>query len=258
MIVSEIAWGRRRMSEGSGDAAGARVVVTGEHPLAIALARGLDARGASVVVVAPGTNAEWPTGSTVACDFRSEDAVAAAIDDAEQRLGGIDQVLHAWVAPGLLDESSFMDVAPDQWIADCEGSLEGAWWLARHLSAPLRRAGGGSVVFVVPSVALAGAAGFSMLATVAEGLRVLAKGCGRQWAQHGITVNTIATAPHHWVSPSVGETLTRAISLSKPAFGTAGDVEDDLAPLVAALADPSSHFLTAGTLVADGGLWMGL
>jgi NAD(P)-dependent dehydrogenase (short-subunit alcohol dehydrogenase family) len=122
----------------------------------------------------------------------------------------------------------------------------------------MRAAGGSSVVVLVPSIALAGAAGYAMLATVAEGLRVLAKGCGRQWAQHGITANTVATAPHHWVSDEAGQQLAKAISLSVPAFRGTGDAADDLAPLVAALASPDAHFLTAGTLVADGGVWMGL
>jgi hypothetical protein len=46
--------------------------------------------------------------------------------------------------------------------------------------------------------------------------------------------------------------------LSTPAFGSAGSVVDDVTPLVALLADPDAHFLTAATLVADGGTWVGL
>jgi 3-oxoacyl-[acyl-carrier protein] reductase len=248
-------------NERAGDEGGRRVLVTGGQPLAVALARGLGATGASVAIMAPDAPTP-PTDrsarATIACDFSSESATADAVAEAERALGGLDQVVHTWVAPRLLDERAFADVTLDEWVADCEGSLEGAWWLARHLRAPLQRAGGGSVVFLVPSVALAGAADYSLLATVAEGLRVLAKGCGRQWAKDGVTVNTIATAPHHWVSHDAGEALTKAISLSVPAFGGYGEIERDLAPLVDALADRSAHFLTAGTLVADGGVWMGL
>ena len=54
---------------------------------------------------------------------------------------------------------------------------------------------------------MAGAADFTMLAAVAEGIRVLAKACGRQWGVDGATVNTIAAAPHHWVDD---ETAGRA------------------------------------------------
>jgi NAD(P)-dependent dehydrogenase (short-subunit alcohol dehydrogenase family) len=238
--------------------AGRRVLVSGCHGLAVGVARGLVDSGAQVVVVADEQPDGWPVEATVRCAFDREAAVADAVEDAEQRLGGIDQVVHAWIHADLVAEQTFVDIAPERWISCCEGSLEGAWWLARHLAAPLQRSGGGTVVFLVPSISLAGAAGFAMLATVGEGLRVLAKGCGRQWAASGITVNTIATAPHHWVAPDVAAALTRAISLSNPAFGSPGDAAGDLAPLVAVLAAPEAHFLTAATLVADGGLWMGL
>jgi 3-oxoacyl-[acyl-carrier protein] reductase len=236
---------------------GRRVVVTGAHPLAAGLAAGLAARGDRVLIVAPEPPTGW-TGDSVACAFGSEDEVARAVDRAVETLGGLDQVVHAWVDAALLTETVFAELAPSAWLTACEGSLEGAWWLMRRLSAPLRVSGGGAVVFVIPSIALAGAAGFAMLATVTEGLRVLAKGCGRQWAAHAITVNTVATAPHHWVSAESGEQLSRAISLSTPAFGRTGDLAEDLAPLVSVLADDGAHFLTAATLVADGGVWMGL
>ena len=113
-------------------------------------------------------------------------------------------------------------------------------------------------MFLVPTVGMAGAAEFTMLAAVAEGVRVLAKGCGRQWGVDGVTVNTIAAAPHHWLDADAADALTRAISLSTPAFGGPGDAAEDLAPLIALLDDPDAHFLTANTLVADGGTWMGL
>ena len=233
---------------------GRRVVVTGAHPLASELAAGLRARGDEVVVIAP----EAMGSVGVGCAFGSEAEVKAAVAEAATRLGGIDQVVHAWLDPALLVERTFADVQPHEWIGSCEHSLEGAWWLARSVREPMRSAGGTAVVFVIPSISLAGAAGFAMLATVAEGLRVLAKGGGRQWAKDAITVNTIATAPHHWVSADAGEVLSKAISLSTPAFGGPGDIADDIAPLVSFLATGDAHFLTAGTLVADGGLWMGL
>ena len=240
-----------------------RTLVVGANSLAVGLADGLAARGDRVVALAPeASDLGAPDGTARAVamvsSFATEELVAEAVASAIEQLGGIDQVVYAWVDPNLLVERSFIDVSTDEWTASCEGTLERAWWLMRQLQSPLIAAGGGSVVVVVPSIALAGSAGFAMLATVAEGLRVMAKGCGRQWAKNAITVNTLATAPHHWVSREQGEVLSRAISLSTPAFGTSGVVIDDLAPVVAALAGTDLHFLTASTLVADGGLWMGL
>ena len=180
------------------------------------------------------------------------------MNKAADALGGLDQVVHAWVADGLVESRVFMEIDEPQWIRSCEASLEGAWWLTRRVIAPLRASGGGSIVYLVPSVGLSGAADYSMLATVAEGIRVLSKGVGRQWVKHGVTANTIATAPGLWVGAENEEALARAISLAVPAFGRAGDADGDLAPLVSVLAEPEAHFISAGTLVADGAVWMGL
>ena len=226
-----------------GPITGRSAVVTGTGRLADGLVGGLEELGVDALALE--------------CGFGSEADVAAAIAAADVRLHGIDQIVHAWLAPGVVTPHRFMDVDEDEWAAGCEQSLAAAWWLARASAEPLR-ASAGSLVFVVPTVGMAGAADFTMLAAVAEGVRVLAKGCGRQWGVDGVTVNTIATAPHHWLEPDTADALTRAISLSTPAFGTPGDAADDLAPLIALLDDPDAHFLTANTLVADGGTWMGL
>jgi len=222
---------------------GRSTVVTGTGPLADALIDGLDELGVAAL--------------PLDCDFASEADVHAAVVAADARLDGIDQIVHTWLVPEITSARRFVDIDEDAWAAGCEHSLSAAWWMARAAAEPLR-ASAGSLVFVVPTVGMAGAAEFTMLAAVAEGIRVLAKGCGRQWGVDGVTVNTVAAAPHHWVGADTGDTLTRAISLSSPAFGGAGDVANDLAPLIALLDDPDAHFLTAGTLVADGGTWMGL
>ena len=235
-----------------------RVLVTGQHPLALGVARWFVDAGARVVVLASSP----PNGSDdaphVTCSFADEHSVDQAVAEAAQTLGGVDQVVHAWVADGLIDSCAFMDIDEAKWVRTCEASLEGAWWLTRRVIAPLREAGGGSIVYLVPSVGLSGAANYSMLASVAEGIRVLAKGVGRQWVKHGVTANTIATAPGLWVGAENEDALARAISLAVPAFGRPGDATDDLAPLVSMLADPRSHFISAATLVADGAVWMGL
>jgi len=219
------------------------VVVTGDSPLADELLDGLDDLGIAAV--------------PLECTFESEESVREAMAAADARLHGIDQVVHTWLAPSLVTPHTFVDLTDDEWADGCERSLAAAWWLARASAAPLRSSSG-SLVFVVPTIGMAGAAEFTMLAAVAEGVRVLAKGCGRQWGVDGATVNTIAAAPHHWVDADAAAALTRGISLSTPAFGGPGSAAGDLAPLIALLDDPDAHFLTAATLVADGGTWVGL
>lgn len=217
-----------------------RTVVTGEGRVGAELAEALG----------DGT-------TTLACGFTSEAEVAAALDAAAAELGGIDLLVHAWFPEALLQPADFAAIDEATWVSACEGAMEGAWWLARHARAHLAPSRG-SLVLVVPTIGMAGGAGYAMLAAVAEGLRVLAKGCGRQWGAAGVTVNTVALAPHAFLPADAADALERAVSLSRPAMGGPGSLGDDVAPLLRLLAHDDAHFLTASTLVADGGLWMGL
>jgi NAD(P)-dependent dehydrogenase (short-subunit alcohol dehydrogenase family) len=241
-----------------------RIVVAGTSGPGAGIAAALAADGAQVAVLEPapterGSTAA-PDGSLhrVACDFASAASVAAGVTAAVDALGGIDQFVFAWYPEELTATTTFTEVSEELWAGVCEGTLDAAWWLVRALIGPLRASTGGSIVFVVPTVGLTGASGFVMLSVVAEGLRVLAKGCGRCWGEDGVAVNTLATSPALWVAADHGERLLREISLSVPAMGRVGDPGRDLAPVIELLGTDEAHFLTAGTLVTDGGLWMGL
>jgi NAD(P)-dependent dehydrogenase (short-subunit alcohol dehydrogenase family) len=222
---------------------GRRVVLTGASPAAAAIADALTASGGQVHRITDG--------------FGSEAAVGQALDGAKAALGGVDQVVHAWVPDSVMTAAPFMSLSEQEWADGCEAALCGAWWTARQ-AIPLLLESRGSLVFLIPTIGLSGAADYTMLASVAEGIRVLAKGCGRQLGTEGVTVNTIATAAHLWMPPDDATRVTGATTLSTPAFGRSGDPASDLAPLVALIGQPEAHFMTAGTVVADGGVWMGL
>lgn len=235
-----------------------RVVVTGDWPVSRAVASLFVSRDARVVVMCPKTETPWPNAVPVECGFGSEDEVASAVAEAERSLGGIDTAVHGWMAAGLTEPQDFETIDETAWRASCERSLEGAWWWSRQILRPLRATGSATMVYLVPSVGLTGAARFAMMSAVSEGIRVLAKGVGRQTGTQGITVHTIAASPQHWLPAAEDGSLHRAISLSVPALGGPGDPADDLAPLVAMLDSADGHFWTSGTLVADGGVWMAL
>jgi NAD(P)-dependent dehydrogenase (short-subunit alcohol dehydrogenase family) len=246
---------------GGGLAVGRRVIVAGTSGPGAGIAGALADAGARVAVLSPSSVADQTMADSVqwiATSFGSSKEVTVAVEVAVDALGGVDQFVYCWYPAGLTESATFAEVGADQWTTTCEGTLDAAWWLVRALVGPLKSSGGRSMVFVVPTVGMSGASGFVMLATVAEGLRVMAKGCGRCWGGDGITVNTVATSPTVWVDPQHQERLSREISLSVPAMGRAGDPGGDLAPLVELLGTEEGHFLTAATLVADGGLWMGL
>ncbi len=235
-------------------------MVAGASGPGAGIANGLAARGAEVVVVGPAASEKGLDSgvSRVVCSLATEPEVTAAMASAVDRLGSVDQFVYSWYPEQLTAKTTFTELTEDQWATACEGTLGTAWWSVRALIRPMKAAGGGSMVFVVPTVGMSGAANFVMLSTVAEGLRMLAKGCGRCWGADGVIVNTLATSPGLWVDVEHGNRLLREISLSVPAMGRVGDPAEDLAPLVGLLGADDAHFLTSSTLVADGGLWMGL
>lgn len=251
--------------EEQGDAAsssGRRVVVAGSGGPGVEIALLLAAAGARVVLVDTGEASAPPpvAGSTVTVVESTLGSPAAAEDAATatlSALGGVDQLVHAHVPVTLCRPAAFATVGEEQWARECEGTLDAAWWLVRALVPPIKADGGGSVVFVVPTVGLSGASRYVMLSTVAEGLRILAKSCGRCWGTSGVAVTTVAASPSLWVGQEEGARLHREISLSEPATGGPGTAAD-VAAVVGSLGAQTMRSYSAGTVVVDGGVWMGL
>lgn len=221
---------------------GLRVLLTGSDALTEGLGRGLAERGADV-------RAGWREPAT-------RPALEALLDAVSADLDGLDLVVHTWIHPTALQRREVEDVTEAQWVEACEATLDGAYRLAQAAHAHLAESKG-HLVYVVPTLAMGGAAGYAPFAAAAEGIRALAKGVAKTWGKYGITVNTLAVAAAQLFGDG-GDEIGRALSLSPPALGTIGDPVGDLAPVLALLSSPDAHFVTGSTLVLDGGVWMAL
>ena len=221
-----------------------RAVVVGRDPICGRLVAGLDGRGWAAQAVDDRT-----------ADLTSEAGVATALAGAGGA-GGLDLVVVAHLDPAAVPGRPVADLDDDAWIHAVEGTLDVARWVTRQVVAPLR-ASRGTLVFVVPVVGLVGAAGLVALTSASEGVRGWAKSLAKQWAGDGVTVHTTAVALAHFTDADVGFP-EQIVSLTGPAMGSVGDLEADIAPILGVLADEDLRFLTGSTLVADGGLYMGL
>jgi NAD(P)-dependent dehydrogenase (short-subunit alcohol dehydrogenase family) len=222
---------------------GLRVLLTGSDALTEGLGRGLADRGADV-------RTGWREPAT-------RPALEALLDAVSADLGGVDLVVHTWVHPQALQRREVDALSEAQWADACEATLDGAYRLAQAAQQHLAESKG-RLVFVVPTLAMGGAAGYAPFAAAAEGIRALAKGVAKTWGRHGITVNTLAVASAQLFTGDDGAEIGRAMSLSPPALGGIGDPAGDLAPVLSVLASPDAHFITGATLVLDGGVWMAL
>ena len=169
-------------------------------------------------------------------------------------LNGLDLVVHALYpeqsrVPALIDE-----MTEDDWTAACDAPLEAAIRLARGAHRHLR-ARHGTMVFCVPLVGAAGAARFSALAGLAEGLRVLARSLARGWGVDGIRAHAVTLHPSMFLAPEHAASAVEANALHDPALGRLPSVAE-IAAVIDRLADPAASGLTGASLVMDGGAWM--
>ena len=219
-----------------------RILVTGAGPLATELATGLRAEGHTVE--------QRPIVDV------DKAAVQQVVADAETALGGIDTIVH--VHQSAQERTTVVETTTEQWVAICEDSMTAAFHVTQAAHGALVGRGHGRLVFVVPTIGMAGAFGLAASAAAAESLRALTKSVAKQWGKYGITVNAIAVGPQHVIAGDIGREVAEGVSLAVPAMGSAGDAATDLAPLVSLLSRDDAHFLTGTTLVADGGVWLTL
>ncbi len=112
--------------------------------------------------------------------------------------------------------------------------------------------GGGSIVALLPTIAMQGAAGLTAWATAAEGLRSLVKVAAREYGKRGLTVNAVAmpAAALAGVTESLNRPGLPVPQLDPPASAA------DAAGIVLALAGPPWTGVNGATIALDGGVWM--
>lgn len=108
------------------------------------------------------------------------------------------------------------------------------------------------IVFVGPSLAFSGGEGLSLLTAAAEGQRALMKAAARQWGKRGFRFTWIALDPIIFAPALADAKLPRSQDPNPPAIGRMPGLED-LADLLALIADPRGRALTGASLMLDGG-----
>ena len=188
------------------------------------------------------------------------DNVGSAVRAAAGLMGTPDLVVHI---PALPDgPTTITNQSAEAWAASCEAPMVEAIGVARSIgeltatSAEKQDRTTPRLVWILPTTALAGAAGYVGVGAAGEGIRALAKGAAKQWG-HRCATTVLAVSPTT-LFDGVGPEDEG--SLSPPALGRPEDtaiyVATEVASLVDLLADPRNRATTGATVVADGGIWM--
>jgi len=214
---------------------GARVVVTGRNP----------DKNAAI-------SAELGAGhAVIELDVRDETAVEQAVAEIVAQFGRLDILVNN---AGIARRGAVLEMPTEDWRAILETHLTGSFLCARSAARAMVAGGrGGKIINIGSMYSLLGPPNIASYAAAKTGVVGLTRALGVELAVHNIQVNALLPGWHK-------TDLNRAIL-----DGPLGDevrhktparrlgTPDDLAGAAIFLASPASDFVTATTLVVDGG-----
>lgn len=221
-------------------AAGAAVAVTGRTPGKLEQACAMIAERGGVALA-------------IAGDVKDPQSLAAMVDQAVARLGGLDILVNnAQEVPN----GRLLDVSDEAFLAGFESGPLATFRLMKLAHPHMLARGGGVIVNLASSAGIRwDMSGYGAYAAVKQAVRALTRAAAAEWGRDGIRVLTIA--PHAespglkwWVAnnPEEAEAFFRTIPL-----GRIGRLEEDIGRAVATLCGSEMGYLTGATIPLDGG-----
>lgn len=259
------------MSDAPQTLAGRTALITGAGGgIGRALALSFAARGANVVATvrraATGEEtaalvaAEGGTCSPFEADCTDYERIAAAVAFARAEFGGLDIMIHNAAlghGAGRADLATYDAATLARMVDVCLGGAFNCAHAAFHL---LRQSPHARFFAMTSDFGLHGAGIDPGYAAIKSGTRGLVKALAREWGPHGITVNAISPAA---LSEGAEEFFganpeVKRVYYQKFPLGQIGRPREDIADAIAALCEPAFDYLTANTIILDGGLYTAL
>jgi len=228
--------------------------VTGaSRGIGAAIAQYFIAAGDQVVAFSRSGDAPDDCAKTFQVDVSDSGAVTAAVKAAIAEFGPVDvAVLNA----GVTKDGLAIRMSDEQWREVLSVNLDGAFYTARAVLAPMIRQRSGSLIFIGSISPFVGVPGQANYAAAKAGLVGLARSLAKEVATRNVTVNVVA--------PGLIDTdMTNELGAAKDALaamipmGRIGQ-PSDVAGVVGFLASNEARYITGAVLAVDGGMAMGL
>ncbi len=147
------------------------------------------------------------------------------------------------------------ETTTEVWEAQMDVHAKGAFLGTKHAIAPMRQAGGGSIINVSSIYGLVGSPASAAYHAAKGAIRLFSKAAAVQYAKDNIRVNSVH--PGYCLTPLTSDSYTsepgrQAWSLERIPMGRLGNA-DDIAYGMLYLAADESAYVTGSELVIDGG-----
>jgi NAD(P)-dependent dehydrogenase (short-subunit alcohol dehydrogenase family) len=226
------------------------IVTGGAQGIGAAIAHGLEAEGAEVVIV----DLE-PTANGIRADVSSEDDVARMVGEALERNGRIDVLVNNAGLYASLEMRAFTEIPLEEWNRVMEVNVASMFLTCRAVVPVMREHGGGKIVNISSGTPFRGVPFLLHYVTSKGAIVAFTRSLAKEVGADGIHVNCVA--PGFTMSEGVKshpEVIEALQDVSVAARTIKRDqVPEDVVGAVVFLCTPAADFITGQTMVIDGG-----
>ena len=226
------------------------IVTGGAQGIGAAIARGLEAAGAEVVIA----DLEPPEGG-IHADVSSEEDVERMVSQALERNGRIDVLVNNAGLYASLEMRAFTEIPLEEWNRVMEVNVASMFLTCRAVVPVMREQGGGKIVNISSGTPFRGVPFLLHYVTSKGAIVALTRALAKELGPAGVLVNCVA--PGFTMSEGVRshpEVVERLRDVSIAARTIQRDqVPADVVGAVLFLCSAESDFVTGQTIVIDGG-----
>jgi NAD(P)-dependent dehydrogenase (short-subunit alcohol dehydrogenase family) len=226
------------------------IVTGGAQGIGAAIASGLEAEGATVVVA----DLNPPEGG-IRADVASEEDVAALVEETTRRHGRIDVLVNNAGLYASLEMRAFTEIPLEEWRQVMDVNVASMFLTCRAVVPVMREQGGGKIVNISSGTPFRGVPFLLHYVTSKGAIVALTRALAKELGRDGIHVNCVAPGftmsdgvkSHPEVVEALRDVSVAARTIQRDQF------PEDVVGAVVFLCTPAADFITGQTLVIDGG-----